>query len=255
MEMEDVLLDNRPAVQRYVTTNANITAQELRLILSFQGRYKLARNFKCIVVEGYRERTLVSYNLGFQLFLTYTALERLSKIVRKHHHMVEINNPKVAQSLRSVYVTQQNAIRTVLAKTQFAQSFDDFMSGKTDNIRIMATALRMLVFAGHFSFSSTSTLMPLHIRALQDLNEAILKYCVQTFETWFKKRKKGEVPPPEPAAENKTDDEDDLAEDDASPLTIIMEQGDLTETDATSKSLQEKDLTQTQVRRRHLFGF
>lgn len=238
-----------------MTTNANITAQELRLILSFQGRYKLARNFKCIVVEGYRERTLVSYNLGFQLFLTYTALERLSKIVRKHHHMVEINNPKVAQSLRSVYVTQQNAIRTVLAKTQFAQSFDDFMSGKTDNIRIMATALRMLVFAGHFSFSSTSTLMPLHIRALQDLNEAILKYCVQTFETWFKKRKKGEVPPPEPAADNKTDDEDDLAEDDASPLTIIMEQGDLTETDATSKSLQEKDLTQTQVRRRHLFGF
>ena len=90
---------------------------------------------------------------------------------------------------------------------------------------------------------------------MQDLNEAILKYCVQTFETWFKKRKKGEVPPPEPAADNKTDDEDDLAEDDASPLTIIMEQGDLTETDATSKSLQEKDLTQTQVRRRHLFGF
>lgn len=235
MEMENVLLDNRPAVQRYVTTNANISAQELRLILSFQGRYKLARNFKGIVVEGYRERTLVSYNLGFQVFLTYTALERLAKIVRKNHHTVEINNPKIAQNLRSVYVVQQNSIRAVLAKTQFAQSFDDFMSGKTDNIRIMATALRMLVFAGHFSFSSTSTLMPLHIRALQELNEAILKYCVQSFEAWFnKKRKKGEDPAAAPGTKAE-EEEDELAEDDSAPLTIIMEQGDLTDPDNAHK--------------------
>lgn len=252
MEMESVLLDNRPAVQRFVTTNANITAQELRLILSFQGRYKLARNFKCIVVEGYRERTLVSYNLGFQLFLTYTALERLCKIIRKNHHSVEINNPKIAQNLRSVYVVQQNAIRAVLAKTQFAASFDDFMSGKTDNIRVMATALRMLVFAGHFSFSSTSTLMPLHIRALQELNEAILKYCVQTFEAWFKKRKKGEAPPPATAGDQK-DDDDEEDEDDVSPLTIIMDQGDMTEPDPNPRK--PKDFSETQIRRRHSFGF
>ena len=251
--MENILLDSRQAVQRFLAENGHITPQEQLLILSFQGRYKLAHNFRGIVVEGYKDRTLISYNLGFQMFLTYTALERLCKVTRDKHYKVELNNPATAQRLRTVYVGQQNAMRAVLLKTQFLKGFEDFMAGKTDNVRIMATTLRMLVSAGHFSFSSTSTLMPLHIRALQELNKAILDFCSSRFRQWESDRRMGEemdeeLPATRTAArDDDDDDEDDYMNNGATPTLIASPDDD--------EDGANPDFTETSIRRRYSFGF
>ena len=252
--MEDTILNNWRALQAVLDRNGKLTVNDRIALNRFQGRYKLARNFKGIVVEGYKERTLLSYNLGFQLFLAYTALERLCKVTKQRHTTVEIFDSPLAEKLRTVYAPQHNSVRNFLAKTNLAQSFEEFMTKKTDNVRIMATALRTLVFAGHFSFSGSGALTPMNIEALQELSNALLNACIESFGKWVEEQKTGLHADDDDSGDD-LDGGEDIPLEDEPPTKAPASTTPLATTPAPTTPETTTPAASAEPRRRKFFGF
>ena len=74
---------------------SNVHGLETISINRFVARYRLAKSFKSMEFEGYKDVTVSAYNTIFQLFLSYSALDILFKGIKQ--------NKQIAKYKKSIY--------------------------------------------------------------------------------------------------------------------------------------------------------
>lgn len=158
-----------------------INPDQLSKLYRFRARHQLATKLVSIHAEGISEQTLRGYTAGLKLMLAYLAAEILGSALGKPVTQWEIIEPQLALSLRRILNRVGASKDTLFSKEQLKNRLEDFLKGTTDNVRIAATALRVMVAHGSFTPSGTDSLTVKGAQTVWQLADLVLK----TAETHF----------------------------------------------------------------------
>ena len=93
----------------------------------------------------------------------------------------EIIESHLALSLRRILNRAGASKDTLFSKEQLKNRLEDFLKGTTDNVRIAATALRVMVAHGSFTPSGTDSLTVKGSQAISQLTDLMLKTAEKHF--------------------------------------------------------------------------
>jgi hypothetical protein len=168
------------------STHKAKTAGELH---RFCARYRVAKSFRALELEGYTKRTIKTYSAITDLFFAYTAYELLVKTASGPSLRVPNVEPidsnvifdgKIAAKLRNNLVlkdillehTKDANLRNKL-KSFYARSFDDIVC--------VAYAIRNLFAHGNLTTTDIGIGRASDRRLLDDISERMLAYCDEIF--------------------------------------------------------------------------
>lgn len=160
-------------------------APETRAALNrFYARYRLALKFEAVHAHGYSERAMRGYTAGMRLLAAYSAAELLGEATDEKVVGWEIKDPKLAVALRKLLSRATGNANSVFSDARLKQRLDRFMAGD-DDVRVAATALRVMVAHGSFTPTGTDALTKTGAEALQRLSEVLLQQCEERFAAWL----------------------------------------------------------------------
>lgn len=168
-------------------TRANQTPIEpnvLSKLNRFRARHRLATKLVNLHAEGFSEQSLRGYTAGLRLMLAYSAAEMLGGALGKPVTEWEIKEPQLALLLRSVLNRAGARKDAIFSKDQLKSRLDDFLKGSTDDVRIAATALRVMVAHGSFTPSGTDSLTVKGSQAISQLTDLMLKTAEKHFANY-----------------------------------------------------------------------
>ena len=153
----------------------------------FRARHRLATKLTGLRAEGLSEQALRGYTAGFRLMLAYSAAEILGSALEDkpvtHWKMIQ---PELAVSLRRI-LNRAGTRKTILfSKEPLRNRLEDFLKGTHDDVRIAATALRIMVAHGSFTPSGTASLTIQGSRAVSQLADLMLKTAEMHFADYVK---------------------------------------------------------------------
>ena len=158
---------------------------ETRTIFNrFYARYRLAAHFEAVHAHGYSEKALRGYTAGLRLLAAYSAAELLGEATNEKVAGWEIKDPKLAVALRKSLARANGNASGVFSDARLKQRLDRFMAGD-DDVRVAATALRVMVAHGSFTPTGTDALTKTGADALQRLSDVLLQQCEQRFASWL----------------------------------------------------------------------
>jgi len=160
-----------------------------RQLNRFYARYRLAARFDAVHAHGYSEKALRGYAAGLRLMAAYSAAELLGEAIADKITSWEIPDPTLATTLRRVLLRPATNSSDLFSQDGLRKKLQVFMDGESD-VRIAATALRVMVAHGTFTPTGTDSLTKTGAEALQRLSDALLKECEQRFCAWLHERLK-----------------------------------------------------------------
>jgi len=162
---------------------------ETRAIFNrFYARYRLALKFEAVHAHGYSEKALRGYAAGLRLLAAYSAAELLGETIAEKTTSWEIPDPSLAAALRRALSRPDNDPSSFFSKDGLKKQLRLFMNEESDDVRIAATALRVMVAHGTFTPTGTDSLTKTGAEALQRLSDALLKECERRFGAWLQER-------------------------------------------------------------------
>lgn len=150
----------------------------------FYARYRLALKFEAVHAHGYSERAMRGYTAGLRLLAAYSAAELLGEATDEKVVGWEIKDPKLAVALRKSLSHATGDANGVFSDARLKQRLDQFMACD-DDVRVAATALRVMVAHGSFTPTGTDALTKTGADALQRLSDVLLQQCEQRFASWL----------------------------------------------------------------------
>ena len=157
----------------------------------FRARYELARRFRSIDAEGYSSEILRGYSVGIKLLLAYTAADHLGEAIKNKVSEWSIVDPNLADALRKTLQTTEENSGQFLSQPTLKARFDSFMNSETDDVRIAATVLRVMVAHGAFTPNGTGALRKTGALAVDQLAGVLLAQCADRFNCWLKQMLQG----------------------------------------------------------------
>ena len=158
-----------------------------RQLNRFYARYRLAAHFEAVHAHGYSEKALRGYAAGLRLMAAYSAAELLGEAIADKITSWEIPDPTLATTLRRVLLRPATNSSDLFSQDGLRKKLQVFMDGESD-VRIAATALRVMVAHGTFTPTGTDSLTKTGAEALQRLSDALLKECERRFGAWLQER-------------------------------------------------------------------
>ena len=152
-----------------------------RQLNRFYARYRLAANFESVNAHGYSENALRGYSAGLRLMVAYSACEMLGDAIGSNVISWEIQDAPLAAALRNVMRRPSENTQVLFAQKGLRENLQLFMDGD-NNIRIPATALRVMVAHGSFTPTGTESLTKTSASALQRLSDVLLNECELRFK-------------------------------------------------------------------------
>jgi hypothetical protein len=158
---------------------------ETRTIFNrFYARYRLAAHFEAVHAHGYSEKALRGYTAGLRLLAAYSAAELLGEAIGSKVTSWRIPDSALAAALRKVLLRPSADSKGLFAQEGLRKNLQLFMDGDID-IRIPATALRVMVAHGSFTPTGTDSLTKAGAEALQRLSDVLLHECERRFGAWL----------------------------------------------------------------------
>ncbi|MBT9159944.1 MAG: hypothetical protein DDT27_00525 [Dehalococcoidia bacterium] len=123
-------------------------ASTRRQLNRFYARYRLAAHFESVQAHGYSERALRGYSAGLRLLAAYSAAELLGEALALKVTTWEIHDSALAAALRNVLRRPFEGSDGLFDQKGLRDNLQRFMNGDIDDVRIPATALRVMVAHG-----------------------------------------------------------------------------------------------------------
>lgn len=155
-----------------------------RKLNRFSARYKLAERFESISAGGYSDGALRGYASGLKLFMAYNAAELLGEAIAESVNTWVIEDAELAKQLRQTLQKAQSEESGIFASRMLREKLAKFMDEKTNDVRIPATAIRVMFAHGSFTPTGVDALTKRGVIALQKLTEIIFLECNQRFSNW-----------------------------------------------------------------------
>ncbi len=160
-------------------------SSETRATLNrFYARYRLALKFEAVYAHGYSERAMRGYTAGLRLLAAYSAAELLGEATNDKVVGWEIKAPKLAAALRKSLSRATVNVNGVFSDARLRQRLERFIAGD-DDVRVAATALRVMVAHGTFTPTGTDALTKTGAAALQQLSDVLLQECEHRLAAWL----------------------------------------------------------------------
>lgn len=138
----------------FATLPETVSASDLDL---FAERYKLARAFKGVKLDGYSNDAAAAHCALLRAFLAYSALEQFHKAVESERGNIHLTKRWAA--IASTPATELNGsddiiqfLIKIVSSEKLKKNLTAFQKGDHDNVLIVATALRHAVAHGYMSF-------------------------------------------------------------------------------------------------------
>lgn len=164
---------------------SSFCSPETRTIFNrFYARYRLAAHFEAVHAHGYSEKALHGYTAGLRLLAAYSAAELLGEAIGSNVTSWKIPDSALAAALRKVLLRPSADSTGLFAQEGLRKKLQLFMDGDID-IRIPATALRVMVAHGSFTPTGTDSLTKAGAEALQRLSDVLLHECERRFGAWL----------------------------------------------------------------------
>lgn len=158
-----------------------------RKLNRFYARYRLAVRFDSLRASGYSEKALRGYTAGLRLLVSYSAAELLGEAIGIKIITWKMPNPALAAVLRQILTRSFADSDEIFSSKDLQNRVQLFMDGD-DDVRVPATALRVMVAHGSFTPTGTDSLKKAGADALQQLSELLLQECEQRFRDWLRER-------------------------------------------------------------------
>ncbi|MBK8536790.1 MAG: hypothetical protein IPL59_17820 [Candidatus Competibacteraceae bacterium] len=113
--------------------------------------------------------------------LAYSAAEILGSALDNPVTQWEIIEPHLALLLRRILNQAGTSKEILFSKGQLKNRLEDFLKGTTDDVRIAATALRVMVAHGTFTPSGTDSLTAKGAQTVSQLADLMLKTAEKHF--------------------------------------------------------------------------
>lgn len=195
-----------PSFQRHL--KSDVRDETTQAVFDFQARYRFARSFKGVNVEGYSPAgsTVDGYSALMKILFVCAAMEQLCKVLGKKPIDVSIIAPAVAKRVRDeLYGNGDTRFVNSLRK---CKSYDNgkhlvpLWSGTSDDVRPFFTTLRNGIAHGHFTPAGLTLDGIGRKEILLDLADAVLADTDQRFTEWVeaditRRWLPGHVEPPE----------------------------------------------------------
>ncbi|MGI9150148.1 MAG: hypothetical protein ACR2IX_01365 [Limnohabitans sp.] len=155
-----------------------------RQLNRFYARYRLAAHFEAVHAHGYSEKALRGYTAGLRLLAAYSAAELLGEAIGSQITSWKIPDSALAAALRRVLLRPSADSEGIFSQKGLREKLQLFIDGDID-VRIPATALRVMVAHGSFTPTGTDSLTKAGAEALQRLSDVLLQECEQRFAHWL----------------------------------------------------------------------
>lgn len=169
--------DKRRSVPSFVDKVAE------RKLNRFRARFMAAVNFKALVMENAFEKLVRGYSAGVRLLLAYSAAETLGNAIGSDIKTWTLSDSSLIEPIRNIcgsYDDDQDGLDSPKLRMQLAS----FVSGNDDNLRVAATALRVLMAHGHFA-PSNAVYTRRHSDAVVHLSNLLLQESQRHFVAWL----------------------------------------------------------------------
>jgi hypothetical protein len=155
-----------------------------RQLNRFYARYRLAAHFEAVHAHGYSEKALRGYTAGLRLLAAYSAAELLGEAIGSNVTSWKIPDSALAAALRRLLLRPSVDSNGLFAQKGLREKLQLFMDEDID-VRIPATALRVMVAHGSFTPTGTDSLTKAGAEALQRLSDVLLQECERRFGAWL----------------------------------------------------------------------
>ena len=156
-----------------------------RQLNRFYARYRLAANFEAVHAHGYSENALRGYTAGLRLLAAYSAAELLGEAIGSNVTTWKIPDSALAAALRRLLRRPDTDPSSFFSKDGLRKQLRLFMKEESNDVRIAATALRVMVAHGSFTPTGTDSLTRAGAEALQRLSDLLLQECERRFSAWL----------------------------------------------------------------------
>lgn len=153
----------------------------------FAARYRLAKSFRGVAVEGYADATAEAYGAVMQAFLAYSALEQLHKATKtkpkQHLHdrwgaLATEPSAKLRRASNILLFLQEQMDSDTLRNR-----LQEFIDGQTNNSLYVASALRNAVAHGFMSVHPKGTSPRTAILFCEQISEMLMQIADEEFTT------------------------------------------------------------------------
>lgn len=155
-----------------------------RQLNRFYARHRLAAHFEAVHAHGNSEKALRGYTAGLRLLAAYSAAELLGEAIGSKVTSWKIPDPALATALRRVLLRPSADSIGLFAQEGLRKKLQLFMGRDTD-VRIAATALRVMVAHGSFTPTGTDYLTKAGAETLQRLSDVLLRESERRFGAWL----------------------------------------------------------------------
>lgn len=156
-----------------------------RQLNRFYARYRLAAHFEAVHAHGYSEKALRGYTAGLRLLAAYSAAELLGEAIGSNVTTWKIPDSALAAALRRLLRRPDTDPSSFFSKDGLRKQLRLFMKEESNDVRIAATALRVMVAHGSFTPTGTDSLTRAGAEALQRLSDLLLQECERRFSAWL----------------------------------------------------------------------
>jgi hypothetical protein len=138
------------------------------LLNRFIYRYRLAKSFKGINVEGIGKTTVMGYSSLLNSFLVYTAFELIAEALKAYD-----NKKYNYKTLAYIYTDTRNE--------QLKDDMEIFYKGYFDNIIPLSYAIRNCFSHGELTSARCGLNKAIHRKEIDELSKILLSYCDELF--------------------------------------------------------------------------
>ena len=178
---------------------SNIDGLKTVSINRFIARYRLAKSFKSMEFEGYKDVTVSAYNTIFQLFLSYSALDILFKGIKENKHIA-----KYKKTIYSIKVKDADLANRLKKNEAFMKMLTDNIFDETTKIELnkfcdepsrinmmgIARGCRHLTAHGEMSAAGSTALNKKNATDLKMLSDLVLAAADNAFTEFVDSFKK-----------------------------------------------------------------
>lgn len=168
----------------------NIEGLKTVSINRFVARYRLAKSFKNMEFDGYRDVTVSAYNTIFHLFLSYSAIEILCKGIKQNKEI-----SKYKTSVHSIKIKDEELAKRLKLNTAFMEMLIDNMIDESTkeelvkfqnesskiNMMCIARGCRHLTAHGEMSAAGSTAVNKKNAADLKMLSDLVLAAADNVF--------------------------------------------------------------------------
>jgi len=137
----------------------------------FAARFRVAKSFKDIALEGYDKTTVSGYKALLRVFLVWSAFERFMALLQEKPETIlpRLRAYVPARNIQAIRKHDRSqlwlAFLTERVNSKLRKQLDAIQSGKSNNITFLAAAARHIFAHGHLS-AHANGVNPMDVEAI-----------------------------------------------------------------------------------------